>query len=101
MDGMKDALILPRRRRSNAAERDHWVQRFAQSGLCRREFAGQHGLRLSTLQRWLGKAKAKAPVFAEVKLPGLTTRWAAEVVEPGGRVLRLAHDVPTALLKEL
>jgi len=69
--------------------------------LSRREFASRHGLRLSTLHRWLRQPKAIAAAFTELKLPAPAARWAAEVVHPDGLVLRLAHDVPSSLLEQL
>ena len=86
-------------------ERAQWVRQYLQSGLTQREFAVQHGLRLSTLQRWLAQNShlASAPRFAELKLPALPSPapWAAEVVRVDGATLRLAHDVAPALLRQL
>jgi len=100
-----------------------WRKRFFQSGLLLREFAAQHGLKLSTLQRWVAsppgispatpggdniRSHSAAPLFAEVTLPvGLSPAssssrpWAAELFRPDGSMLRLAHDVSPALLKQL
>jgi hypothetical protein len=47
---------VSRRPRSTAAERALWKQRFLNSGLLLREFAAQHGFKLSTLQRWVASA---------------------------------------------
>jgi transposase-like protein len=92
-----------RRPRSTAAERAQWVQRYFQSGLGSREFAAQHGLKYSTLQRWVAQAPAMAPGFAEVKLPPLPSvvGWTAEVVRPGGATLRLSNAVSPVLLEQL
>jgi hypothetical protein len=102
----------PRKRRPKATpeEKADWAKRFTDSGLKQREFCRQHGLVLTTLQRWLaqvqghpwGGTESKAG-FVEVKLgpaaaPG---RWAAELCASNGRILRLAHDVPAELLQQL
>ena len=109
-----------------------WAQRFFQSGLLLREFAAQHGLKLSTLQRWVASSsgaapgtpgcekneiisRSVAPVFAQVQWPlaagpslfsslpssSPSSAWAAELFGPDGSMLRLAHDVSPALLKQL
>jgi transposase-like protein len=91
-----------RRPRSTAAERAQWVQRYLQSGLAPREFAAQHGLKYSTLQRWVANAPAVAPAFTEVKLPPLLAAgWTAEVVRPSGTTLRLTNAVSSALLEQV
>jgi hypothetical protein len=103
-----------------------WKRRFLQSGLLLREFAAQHGLKLSTLQRWVASSpgatlgtpgcdkissSSVAPLFAEVTLPAGSSPlsssssssplWVAELVRPDGSMLRLAHDASSALLKQL
>jgi hypothetical protein len=117
-----------RRPRSTAAERALWKQRFLQSGLLLREFAAQHRIKLSTLQRWVTfspgvstrspggdqiNSHPAAPVFAEVQWPlpagsspfssaaSSSPAWAAELVRPDGSTLRLAPDVSAPLLKLL
>lgn len=103
---------VPRKRRPNATfeEKIEWAKRFAASQLKMREFCRQHGLVLTTLQRWLAQARryrqqssdTKAD-FVEVKVspPVRGERWAAELYCSSGRVLRLAHDIPTELLQQL
>jgi hypothetical protein len=67
-----------------------------------------------TLQRWIavrrGKAWARAgqsrppkaaPAFIEIKAPDVSRAWAAEVVRADGSVIRLAHDAPAVLLRQL
>ena len=116
---MNDAT---RRRRSTAAERAAWAERYYESGLAQGEFATLHGLGFSTLQRWLEEnpsevspvaakvaaastcqpVPARAPVFTEVKLPvPPVAGWTAEVVRPGGPTLRLTNEVSSALLAQL
>ena len=111
-----------RRSRSTAAERALWRQRFLQSGLWLHEFATLHGLKFSTLQRWVASATGvppgtqggdpihsppAAPVFAEVTLPASLSAassspaWAAELVRPDGSTLRRAREVSAPLLKQL
>ena len=103
MAGVKDSSDLTRRPHTKPAERAQWAQQFFQSGLSQREFAAQHRLRLSTLQRWLRQhpAPTAPPVFAEVTLPVRAARWAAEVVRVDGTVWRLAHDAPATWLQHL
>lgn len=103
MAGMKNSSVSSRRARSNPAERAQWVQRFCHSGLSQREFVTRHGLRLATLQRWLklNPPATPPPAFAELKLPALPPRGAAEVVRADGTVLRLAHDAPAAWRQHL
>jgi transposase-like protein len=96
--------VSTRRARSSASERAQWAQRFFQSGLSQRDFALQHGLKLSTLQRWVAQqhpAAPSAPAFVEVKLPPAASHWAAELVRADGSVLRLAAHVPTAWFESL
>jgi len=94
---------VTRRLRSTAAERAQWVERYFQSGLAPREFAAQHGLKFSTLQRWVAQAPVAVPAFAEVKLPPLPPKvgWTAEVVRPGGVTLRLTNAISSVLLEQL
>ena len=108
------APILKRRPRATRAEISDWAKRFAESGLGQREFCRQHGLVLTTLQRWLARAEkdgqpglpSKAH-FTEVKWaepihePDSGYRWAAELCRSGGWTVRLAHDVPPGLVEQL
>lgn len=97
-----------RRGRSTPAERAQWRERFARSGLSRREFAAQNHLGLQTLYRWLSEKPGPAPrkfkpAFTELQLPMAAgaPRWAAEVLRANGSLVRLAHDVPQTLLERL
>ena len=67
-----------------------WSWRFSQSGLTQREFARCHGLRLSTLQRWVRRNPVIPPVpaFTEFKFPALSPRWAAGLVRADGTILQ-------------
>jgi hypothetical protein len=80
------------------------------SRLTQREFVGQHDLSLATLANWLrrerqgGKAPRRQKVaFAELPLEQVLgrARWAAEIVQPDGRTVRLAHDTPAVLVEQL
>jgi transposase-like protein len=103
MAGVKPTPIARRRHRTSPAERAQWIERYYESGLSPCDFAIQQGLRASSLQRWLRQApkRGAAPVFAELKLPSISPRWAAELVHSDGTVLRLAADVPITLVDYL
>jgi len=99
---------MVRRARSTPGERAQWRERFAQSGVSRREFAAQNNLRLQTLHRWLNEepdpvSRQLKPAFTELSLPTVVAapRWAAEVLRANGSLVRLAHDVPAGLLERL
>ncbi len=105
-------LAIRRKRRPKATleEKAEWAKRFAESGLKQREFCRQHGLVLTTLQRWLAQAQGHPwggtgtkAAFVEVKpSPWVgSPRWAAELCGGNGRILRVAHDVPVDLLQQL
>lgn len=87
--------------RTTQAQRQGWLQKFFSSGLSRQAFAREHGLKLSTLCRWLAQdqesdSAARLPkpvVFKEVSLPAVVNAsgqcWAMEIVTPSGLVLHL------------
>jgi transposase-like protein len=52
-----DSTLTSGRRRMSAEERSRLVSLFRGSGLTQAEFAGQQGIRLSTLHHWLPKPK--------------------------------------------
>ena len=93
--------IVLRSPRTTRAQRQEWLQKFFTSGLSRQAFAQEHGLKLSTLCRWLAQAQEgdnapclpKPVVFKEVSLPAVVNAsgqcWAMEIVTPSGLVLRL------------
>jgi len=91
--------LVRRSPRTGPAQRETWRQQFRQSGLSRQAFARKHGLKLSTLHRWLAQAKSSlAPaahpvVFQEVRpptgLPIAGSSWALEILTPSGLLLRL------------
>jgi hypothetical protein len=104
------STIPKRKRRPNATpqEKAEWARRFRESGLRQREFCQQHGLGMTTLQRWLlasgGTSPSESPLeFKEVKLtPPLTSvSWVAELCRPNGIILRVGPNLPSALLEQL
>ena len=96
--------------RFSPSERVRLLAAYHRSQLTQREFVARHGLSLATLNRWLRSEREGATVpgqesvaFAEVPLTQVlgTARWAAEIVRPDGRTVRLAHDAPSALVEQL
>ena len=86
---------------AHGAERGQWVKRYRASGQTAKEFAEQHGLRLSQLRYWVYQspkppiAPAVLPAFQEVHLPAaLSTAgsWTAEIGLPNGTSVRVARD---------
>jgi transposase-like protein len=107
-----------RKRRSNSSEQQmaEWARRFHESGLTQVEFARQHSLASTTLQRWVAEhprvgrpvdpqptVSACVPTFAEVKVVAASaeSNWAAELSRPNGVVLRVGPNLPAALLEQL
>jgi len=107
--------IKKRRPRASEQEKAQWAERYYQSGLTQKQFAQQQGIADSTLQRWVaehpcpGQAVTRTREvgllsgFAELKLPAspIPPDWAAELCRPNGVVLRVAADLPAALLAQL
>jgi transposase-like protein len=95
---MRNYSIPPRRPHSTQQEREELVAKYQSSGLRQREFAQQHGVKLSTFQQWIYRprlpqriARTKKPAFQEVSItevPFLNS-WAAELQLPRGVTLRL------------
>jgi transposase-like protein len=106
---MGEAMVLQRRPRVSAEERAQWVSQYGSSQLPASKFAEQHGLRIGTLQRWIreerqrGGSQREAPGFAELQLPawGTMGAWAAEVVLPGGIVVRLGATAEPSWMQSL
>jgi len=107
--------IKKRRPRASEQEKAQWAERYYRSGLTQKQFAQQQSLADSTLQRWVAqnprpgqavaiqRAAGLRPAFAELKLPvsPIPSAWAAELCRPNGVVLRVAADLPAALLAQL
>ena len=76
-------------------ERAQWISRFRSSGLTQAQFAQQHDLKLTTLQRWIygrgPKQKRRTAAFREVAVSPVWSGgvWAAEVTWPSGVTVRL------------
>ncbi len=92
--------IMSRMARTTSAQRQEWLQKFFSSGLSRQDFAREHGLKFSTLCRWLAQTQdaaqpiAKPVVFKEVvalpaKVPDANPVWTIEILTPAGLVLHL------------
>lgn len=78
----------PRHPRSTAEERENWISDFLSSGLTQARFAQRHGLKLTTLQKWLyGRGshlapKRKSPVPAHGDRSHRNARTAAIIRKP-------------------
>jgi len=95
------------RRRFTAEERNGLVAAYHDGQMTQQEFAGQQGLGLATLARWLRQERdgtvaprQKRLAFAEVPLP-VGVPWAAEVVRRDGWTVRLSTAVPATLVAQL
>jgi len=83
------------RRRWTAQQRQLLLARFHESQLTQRDFAGRHGVGLSTLSKWLRVESEAAPPpvkFQEVTLPNMPPRYTVEVVSPQGWTVRLHNS---------
>lgn len=61
--GMRQLNSKPHPRVFTPEERSQWVSRFRSSGLPQAQFARRHGLKLTTLQKWLyGRGSRPAPM---------------------------------------
>ena len=91
------------RQRYTAEQRSQWVERYLHSGLTQREFAANHKLSVSNLQRWAAQAPGRGPCFAEVTLPAgpSSEGWTAEIVRPNGATLRCTNAIAPELLQQL
>lgn len=104
-----ESLTLQRRPRVSAQERARWISQYRSSQLSARQFAQQHGLKEGTFQRWIREERQRSnslnetPGFEEVRLPsfGPAGAWIAEVVLPGGIVVRLGATAALAWMQSL
>lgn len=102
-------MVLQHRTRVSAEARAQWVSQYVSSQLPASKFAEQHGLKVGTLQRWIreerqrGGSPSAAPGFAELSLSALGTNgaWAAEVVLPGGILVRLGATAEPSWMQSL
>jgi transposase-like protein len=84
----------PGRRRWTDKQRQRLLARFHESQLTQRDFAGRHGVGLSTLSKWLrveNETPSPPVKFQEVKLPNMPLRYQVEVVSPQGWTVRLQN----------
>ena len=92
------------RRRWTDKQRQRLLARFHQSQLSQRDFAGRHGVGLSTLSKWL-RVESETPSppvkFQEVTLPNMPLRYAVEVVSPQGWTVRLQNGSEIETLPQL
>lgn len=106
-----ESLTVQRRSRVSAEERAQWVSQYHSSGLSTRQFAQQHGLKDGTLQRWIREERQRSPSageaagFQEVQVSSssyaCTGAWAAEVVLPGGILVRLGATASATWMRSL
>ena len=82
------------RQRWTDKQRQRLLARFHKSQLTQRDFAGLHGIGLSTLSKWL-RVESETPSppvkFQEVTLPNMPPRYPVEVVSPQGWTVRLQN----------
>jgi transposase-like protein len=82
------------RQRWTAKQRQRLLARFHESQLTQRDFAGRHGVGLSTLSKWLrveSESDSPSVKFQEVTLPKMSPRYQVEVVSPKGWTVRLQN----------
>lgn len=104
-----ESLTVQRRARVSAEERGQWVSRYHTSQLSARQFAQQHGLKDGTLQRWIREERQRSPTaseaagFQEVQVSAFASAgaWAAEVLLPGGMVVRLGATATASWMRSL
>jgi len=92
------------RRRWTPKQRQRLLARFHESQLTQRDFAGRHGVGLSTLSKWLRVESEPAPPpmkFQEVKLPNMPARYAVEVVSPQGWTVRFQNSSEIGTLAQV
>ena len=85
------------------------MTRYRSSGLQPQPFAEQHGLKLSTLRRWIQQEgysrlpNAEAAGFQELLLPSVSPAggWAAEVQLPDGVVVHLSAAATSSWIAAL
>jgi transposase-like protein len=92
------------RRRWTLKQRQRLLARFHESQLTQRDFAGRHGVGLSTLNKWL-RVESETPSpplkFQEVTLHNMPMRCAVEVVSPQGWTVRLQNGSEIETLPQL
>jgi transposase-like protein len=84
-----------RRHRLTPPQRQRLLAHYHRGQLGQREFAARHGVGHSTLGKWLQQERITGQPsvsFKEVMLPNSPTRWALEIVNPQGWIVRLAQS---------
>jgi hypothetical protein len=93
-----------KRRRWTSKRRQRLLAKFHQTQLSQYDFSKQHGIGLSTLNRWLRLEREAVPPkvkFREVRLPNPASRWPVEVVSPQGWIVRLQNGSDVQMLPDL
>lgn len=103
-----------RRRWTQAPERARWAEAWERSDQTQSEFAQAHGLKVSTLRKWIRQrggsiATRQAVGLEEISLGELigpeiaarTTAWELEIRLPSGVAIALARGTTAARLREL
>lgn len=91
--------------RTGPGERSQWVRAFRDSNLTPEAFAQVHGLRLSTLCRWITQQRPLKPVVQLQEIlcpapsPSPTPHWDSEVVLPSGVTIRLRGELAAKLTR--
>src|SRR5712691_10388094 len=98
--------LSPRpRRRFTANERANFVALYRQSGLTQRAFTRQHGIKLGTLQQWLGRLKTPRSStgngFQELIVPLTSCSWAAEIRLSPEITIQLGSQATSQLITQL
>jgi len=92
------------RRRWTPKQRQRLLARLHESQLTQRDFAGCHGVGLSTLSKWF-RVESETPSppvkFQEVTMPKMPLRYAVEVVSPQGWTVRLQNSSEIQTLSQL
>jgi transposase-like protein len=104
-----EALTVQPRPRVSGQERAQWISQYRSSQLSAHQFAQQHGLNEGTFHRWIREERQRSnsdngtPGFEEVRLRSFRPAgaWVAEVVLPGGIVVRLGATAASACSRQL
>ena len=82
-------------------ERSQWISRFRSSGLTQAQFAQQHGLKVTTLRKWL---YGRGPSLVLKRQPWMVS-VGRDASHPSGRTAALSHrkppHAPTATFREV
>ena len=100
------------RQRRSATERTNIVERWQQSGLTARAFAGEEGLHTSLLYQWRKQLKAaeraranaddSTPAFSELRLSTTSVQSGhVEIIARNGRVVRVHGAIGVRALQQV